>query len=103
MADERPLPGSVVQASQMIYRAGGLGIWGAVLRFGGMPLEKIALLCVDNAHNRRPSRSPARLARLAPRWLDPDVFLFPLPPRARAPAPTRRRSPARASCSRPSS
>jgi hypothetical protein len=42
-ADERKLPEGVETAAQMMYRSGGLGIWGAVLRFGGMPLEKIAL------------------------------------------------------------
>ena len=41
--DERQLPPSVEAASQMVYRSSGLGVWGAVLRFGGMPLEKIAL------------------------------------------------------------
>jgi len=41
--DERQLPPSVEAASQMMYRSSGLGVWGAVLRFGGMPLEKIAL------------------------------------------------------------
>jgi predicted MPP superfamily phosphohydrolase len=41
--DERKLPEGVETAAQMMYRSGGLGIWGAVLRFGGMPLEKIAL------------------------------------------------------------
>lgn len=43
MSDERPLPGHVSTATQMLYRSSGLGVWGAVLRFGGMPLEKIAL------------------------------------------------------------
>ena len=27
----------------MIYRSSGLGVWGMVLRYAGMPLEKIAL------------------------------------------------------------
>ena len=43
MSDERPLPGHVSTATQMLYRSSGLGVWGAILRFGGMPLEKIAL------------------------------------------------------------
>lgn len=45
MGEERQLPKSVETAAEMIYRSSGLGVWGAVLRFGGMPLEKIALLC----------------------------------------------------------
>ena len=41
MSDE---PASRVEHTAMVvYRSTGLGLWGAVLRFLGMPLEKIAL------------------------------------------------------------
>jgi hypothetical protein len=65
MADERKLPDSVETAATMIYRSGGLGVWGAVLRFGGMPLEKIALLCGATPSpcvRGRPSRSRRAVA-----------------------------------------
>ena len=65
MADERKLPDSVETAASMIYRSGGLGVWGAVLRFGGMPLEKIALLCDATPSpcvRGRPSRSRRAVA-----------------------------------------
>ena len=31
MNDERPLPGHVSTATQMLYRSSGLGVWGAGL------------------------------------------------------------------------
>ena len=63
MADERKLPDNVQTGAQMIYRSAGLGVWGAVLRFGGMPLEKIALLCDAIPSPRgRPSRSRRAIA-----------------------------------------
>mmetsp|Transcript_29637 Transcript_29637/g.60518 ORF Transcript_29637/g.60518 Transcript_29637/m.60518 type:complete len:368 (-) Transcript_29637:188-1291(-) len=37
------LPPATENAVLTTYRAGGLGIYGAVLRYAGMPLEKIAL------------------------------------------------------------
>lgn len=37
------LPPAVESAVLMTYRATGLGVYGAVLRYAGMPLEKIAL------------------------------------------------------------
>eukprot|EP00567_Pseudictyota_dubia_P000097 CAMPEP_0197466890 /NCGR_PEP_ID=MMETSP1175-20131217/65284_1 /TAXON_ID=1003142 /ORGANISM="Triceratium dubium, Strain CCMP147" /LENGTH=388 /DNA_ID=CAMNT_0043002947 /DNA_START=108 /DNA_END=1274 /DNA_ORIENTATION=+ len=37
------LPPAVESSFLMTYRATGLGVYGAVLRFAGMPLEKIAL------------------------------------------------------------
>jgi hypothetical protein len=42
-AGERKLPEAVEASAQMVYRSTGLGIWGAILRYAGMPLEKIAL------------------------------------------------------------
>ena len=40
---DRELPESLKTSVQMVYRSSGLGIWGMVLRYAGMPLEKIAL------------------------------------------------------------
>ena len=41
--DSKPLPEGIESACSMTYRSTGLGIYGAVMRFAGMPLEKIAL------------------------------------------------------------
>ena len=35
--------GPVVHFGRICYRSTGLGVWGMMLRFGGMPLEKLAL------------------------------------------------------------
>ena len=43
MSSDRELPESVKAPVQMLYRSSGLGVWGLVLRYAGMPLEKIAL------------------------------------------------------------
>uniref|UniRef100_A0A7S4NIY7 Uncharacterized protein n=1 Tax=Odontella aurita TaxID=265563 RepID=A0A7S4NIY7_9STRA len=43
MAADTELPPAVESAVLMTYRATGLGVYGAVLRYAGMPLEKIAL------------------------------------------------------------
>jgi hypothetical protein len=37
------LPPSVAQSTLVTYRSVGIGVFGAVMRYGGMPLEKIAL------------------------------------------------------------
>jgi hypothetical protein len=37
------LPWDVAQPTLLAYRSVGIGVFGAVMRFGGMPLEKIAL------------------------------------------------------------
>lgn len=37
------LPESILGATMIMYRSAGLGLYGAVIRFIGMPLEKIAL------------------------------------------------------------
>jgi hypothetical protein len=37
------LPWSVAQPTLLAYRSVGIGVFGAVMRYGGMPLEKIAL------------------------------------------------------------
>jgi len=42
-AENLGLPLSVVEASLVTYRSVGIGIFGTVMRFSGMPLEKIAL------------------------------------------------------------
>ncbi len=94
MADERKLPESVETAAQMMYRSGGLGVWGAVLRFGGMPLEKIALLCVAVL---RPPPLASRFDLKASASVRVCVGGCVLAAR------TPRRCRARVSCSRPSS
>lgn len=38
------LPTKVHETLQVCYRSAGIGVWGAVLRYGGMPLEKIAII-----------------------------------------------------------
>ena len=40
------LPSWLEDSVQVTYRSTGLGVWGAVLRYGGMPLEKIAIISV---------------------------------------------------------
>ena len=42
--DDAGLPESVKGSVQVCYRSAGIGVWGAVLRYGGMPLEKIAII-----------------------------------------------------------
>lgn len=37
------LPNAVAQPTLVAYRSAGIGVFGAVMRFAGMPLEKIAL------------------------------------------------------------
>uniref|UniRef100_A0A7S4C4P1 Uncharacterized protein n=1 Tax=Chrysotila carterae TaxID=13221 RepID=A0A7S4C4P1_CHRCT len=39
----QPTPSNTEQAALVVYRSAGLGLWGAALRYIGMPLEKIAL------------------------------------------------------------
>lgn len=43
MARDSPIPPSEDQACRVVYRSTGLGIYGSVIRYVGMPLEKIAL------------------------------------------------------------
>jgi hypothetical protein len=43
LAAELGLPASIADPSLVIYRSFGIGIFGVLMRFGGMPLEKIAL------------------------------------------------------------
>ena len=38
-----PLPQSIQSSILVTYRSVGLGVYGALMRFAGMPLEKIAL------------------------------------------------------------
>lgn len=42
-SDDDALPDSVESTFVVTYRSAGLGIYGAVMRYAGMPLEKIAL------------------------------------------------------------
>ncbi len=42
-SNENTLPDSVKSTALVTYRSVGLGVYGAVMRFAGMPLEKIAL------------------------------------------------------------
>jgi hypothetical protein len=42
-ADELGLPWKVAQPTLVVYRSTGIGVFGALMRFAGMPLEKIAL------------------------------------------------------------
>ena len=42
------LPESVKSSALVTYRSIGLGLYGAVMRFAGMPLEKIAL-CMNSS------------------------------------------------------
>jgi len=50
------LPENVERGVLVVYRSIGLGLWGALLRVAGMPLEKIALETnsgrVDGAKNQ---------------------------------------------------
>lgn len=39
----RSLPESVAETTLVVYRSVGIGLFGVVMRFAGMPLEKIAL------------------------------------------------------------
>jgi hypothetical protein len=43
VAAEVGLPWSVVEPTLVTYRSAGIGVFGVIMRFGGMPLEKIAL------------------------------------------------------------
>lgn len=43
MPQEGELPESIHSATMIIYRSAGLGLYGAAIRFLGMPLEKVAL------------------------------------------------------------
>eukprot|EP01050_Picozoa_sp_SAG11_P012212 SAG11_NODE_1345_length_5147_cov_3.840729_3_plen_117_part_00 len=42
--DERGIPKHIRETVEVVYRSAGLGIWGAALRYVGMPLEKIAII-----------------------------------------------------------
>lgn len=42
-AEETDLPLSVVEPALVTYRSAGIGMFGVVMRFAGMPLEKVAL------------------------------------------------------------
>mmetsp|Transcript_48612 Transcript_48612/g.48966 ORF Transcript_48612/g.48966 Transcript_48612/m.48966 type:complete len:372 (-) Transcript_48612:216-1331(-) len=41
--NETPLPKNILDPVLMVYRSTGIGIFGVLMRWGGMPLEKIAL------------------------------------------------------------
>jgi hypothetical protein len=41
--NEYGLPSAIIQPTLVAYRSIGIGVFGAVMRFAGMPLEKIAL------------------------------------------------------------
>ncbi len=43
VADRVGLPYSIAEPALVMYRSVGIGIFGVVMRFSGMPLEKIAL------------------------------------------------------------
>lgn len=43
VADRVGLPYSIAEPALVTYRSVGIGIFGVVMRFSGMPLEKIAL------------------------------------------------------------
>jgi hypothetical protein len=43
LAAELGLPVSITDPSLMMYRSVGIGLFGVLMRFGGMPLEKLAL------------------------------------------------------------
>ena len=44
LAEEYGLPKSVAEPTLMAYRAAGIGVWGACVRFVGVPLERIAII-----------------------------------------------------------
>ena len=55
------MPSELEEAALVLYRSSGLGIYGAVLRWAGMPLERIAIIM----NSSQVSSAKGDLARLA--------------------------------------